>query len=850
MANRLELPPSLEKLGELATNLWFSWNPDVRDLYREIDLDTWWNCGRNPVKFLELVDPQKLDIQSNNVTFLDKLNTVWERFNLYIENEKTAFARNYPKMLDHSIAYFSAEYGIHESLPNYAGGLGILAGDHTKTASDLGLPFIAIGLMYQHAYFKQEIDANGNQVEIYEELNFNQLPIHLVKTNNNEPLVIAVPLLDHEVFLKIWEVKIGRVSLFLLDSTVDQNNEEDKNIIHSLYGGSRDTRIQQEIILGIGGMRAIRKMGFQPSVFHMNEGHSAFLGLERISEFMNDGMEFKTALEFVRSTTVFTTHTPIAAGNEAFEFEMIEKYFKNLWPKLEISHEKFLNLGRNTNIHYHENFSLTVLALNLSNQANGVSQLHGEVSREMWQNVYPGIPVSEIPIGYITNGIHTFTWLHREMIRLFSTHLGSSWDTEIRNQQFWDKVFDIPNDVFWETKRRMKTEMIDYLRHTYQQRIERYQPDQAGYPLAEEILKSDILTIGFARRFAPYKRSLLFFNDLERLKALMANTEKPIQILFAGKAHPANDAGKDLMRRINELSKEDVFRGKVVFIEDYNMSKARALVSGVDIWLNTPRRPLEASGTSGQKVPINGGINFSILDGWWLEGYNTLNGWAIGQFHQYDDYELQDREDALSLYDILENQIIPLYYDTDKNGIPNAWIEKIKHSLHSTITQFSAHRMVWQYLQKYYIPAMKRFEMYGQEENRELHRFATWKIRVERLWDKVELSIKNGEGMDEDRRVLSAGEERYISLFVNSAGLDQSDLQVEIILEREDAYRKHQAMKIIPMGLVAKRGDNQLEYRAHVTAEPDGSYRFNCRVLPVHRDLYNPHETRLVKWLD
>ena len=850
MANRFELPPSLERLGELATNLWFSWNPDVRDLYREIDLDTWRNSGRNPVKFLELVDSQKLDVRSDDVAYLDKLDTVWNRFKHYIDNEATAFARNYPKMLDHSIAYFSAEYGIHESLPNYAGGLGILAGDHTKTASDLGLPFIAVGLMYQHAYFKQKIDADGNQAEIYEELNLNQLPIQLVKTKKNEPLVISVPLLDHEVFLKIWEVKVGRVSLFLLDSTVDQNNEDDKNIIHSLYGGSRDTRIQQEIILGIGGMRAIRKMDFQPSVFHMNEGHSAFLGLERISELMNDGMEFKTALEFVRSTTVFTTHTPIAAGNEAFEFDMIEKYFKNLWPKLEISHEKFLNLGRNTNIHHHENFSLTVLALNLSNQANGVSQLHGEVSREMWQNVYPGIPVSEIPIGYVTNGIHTFSWLHREMIRLFSTTLGSSWNTEIRNQQFWDKIFDMPNDVFWETKRRMKTGMIDYLRNTYQQRIERYQPDHAGYPLAEEILKPNILTIGFARRFAPYKRSLLFFNDMERLKALMTNTEKPIQILFAGKAHPANDAGKDLIRRINELSKDDAFRGKVVFIEDYNMTKARALVSGVDVWLNTPRRPLEACGTSGQKVPINGGINFSILDGWWLEGYNTLNGWAIGQLHQYDDNELQDREDALSLYDTLENQIIPLYYDTDKNGIPNAWIEKIKHSLHSTITQFSAHRMVWQYLQKYYMPAMKRFEMYLQEEYRELHRFATWKNRVERLWDKVELFIKNGEGMDEDRRVLSAGEERYISLFINSAGLNQSDLRVEIILEREDAYRKYQAMKIIPMGLVAKKGDNQLEYRAYVTAEPDGSYRFNCRVLPDHRDLYNPHETRLVKWLD
>jgi starch phosphorylase len=468
----------------------------------------------------------------------------------------------------------------------------------------------------------------------------------------------------------------------------------------------------------------------------------------------------------------------------------------------------------------------------------------------MWQKIYPGVPISEIPIGHVTNGIHTFTWLHREMIDLLDNQFGLEWREEIRNSHYWDKIHDLGNDALWKIKHRMKNNMIDHIRRAYQRRIDRYGHDYAGYPLAEEILKPDVLTIGFARRFAPYKRSLLFFRDLERLKGIISNTEKPIQILFAGKAHPANEAGKDLIRRINELSKDDTFKGKVVFVEGYNMSNARALVSGVDVWLNTPRRPLEASGTSGQKVPINGGINFSILDGWWLEGYNTQNGWSIGHARQYDDNELQDREDAASLYDTLENEIIPLYYDKDKNGIPNAWIEKIKHSFHSTISQFSAHRMVWEYLQKYYIPAMKRAEKYTQEEYRELHLFTTWKNRIERLWDKIELSIKNGEGMDEDRRILSAGEERKISLFVDSAGLNQKDLRVEIILERQDAYREHQAMKIIPMGLVAKKGENQLEYRAHVVTKNDGSYRFNCRVLPVHPDLFNPHEVRLVKWLD
>jgi starch phosphorylase len=436
MIQKFNLPESLENLGELAYNLWFSWNPDIRDLFREIDLDLWRQCGRNPVEFLLRIDPSVLQKISSDQIFLDKLKLRYDRYKKYLQETETAFSKNYPKMLDHLIAYFSAEYGIHESLPNYAGGLGILAGDHAKSASDLGLPFVAVGLMYKHAYFHQQIDQYGNQIEIYSELNLAHLPIRLVMNGENEPLLVSVPLLDHEVFLKIWEVKSGRVSLFLLDTTVDKNSDEDKDIIHSLYGGSRDTRIRQEIILGIGGIRALRKMGINPTIFHMNEGHSAFLGLERMTELMNEGMDYKTALRYVRTSTLFTTHTPIPAGNEAFEFDMMDKYFKNFWPELEISHEKFFDLGRNTNIHQHENFSLTILALNLSSQANGVSKLHGEVSRGMWQKVWPGIPTQEVPIGHITNGVHTFTWLHREMIRLFDKYMGLEWRDNIRDQNY------------------------------------------------------------------------------------------------------------------------------------------------------------------------------------------------------------------------------------------------------------------------------------------------------------------------------------------------------------------------------------------------------------------------------
>jgi len=845
----INLPKPLEKLYDLAYNLWFSWNPEVRDLFKEIDIELWRAVNKNPVDFLFTVDPAKLQEFAENPAFIEKLHNTWDHFTAYMQRTDTRFARNFPKMMDHQIAYFSAEYGIHESLPNYAGGLGILAGDHAKTASDLGLPFIAVGLMYKHAYFTQEIDEQGTQIEIYSELDRERLPVKLVM-DDNEPILIGVPLLDHEVMIRIWEVSVGRIKVFLLDTDVDKNSQEDREIIHSLYGGSRDTRIRQEIILGIGGMRALRKMNCNPSIFHMNEGHSAFLGLERLYELMNEGMDFKTALEYVRATTLFTTHTPIPAGNEAFEFDMMEKYFKNIWPKLEISHEKFFDLGRNTNIHQHENFSLTILALNLSSQANGVSKLHGEVSRSMWQRVWPGVPTNEIPIGHVTNGVHTFTWLHREMISLFDKYMGAGWRDRVLDQHFWDKIYDIPNEVLWESIQHMKNEMITHLRKAYTAQLKRYGENSAGWTSPEEILNPNILTIGFARRFAPYKRALLFFRDLERARKILTKEGQEVQLLFAGKAHPANDAGKDLIRKINQYAREAGFKGKIVFVEGYNINNARALVTGVDIWMNTPRRPLEASGTSGQKVPINLGINLSILDGWWLEGYNGQNGWAIGSSVNYDDQELQDADDSNSLYDLLEHEIVPLYYKRDENGIPQDWLDKIKVSFYSTITDYSAHRMVWNYVNKYYLPAMRRAEKISQEEYRELHQFARWKNRVSRLWENIHLKIKNGKSLDEDTRIIAAGESREIALIVETGGLTKNDLRVEVTLERQDAYRGYQDVKVIQMGLVAQNDNGRLEYRAHIEADKEGAYRYNCRVIPSHPDLFNPHETRLVKWLD
>lgn len=845
----MDYTESLQKLNAVSKNFWFCWDPDTLELFRELDPAKWQKVTNNPAWLLAKISKNALKAKLDDKSFQEKLAACYDKLMSYLYDPSTPFAKNFPQMKNHCIAYFSAEYGIHESLPNYAGGLGVLAGDHAKSASDLGLPLVAVGLMYKHAYFIQELDVWGNQTEHYEELDLTKLPISLVKNDKNAPLLVSVPLLGHEVFIKIWLAKVGRVKVYLLDTTVDPNTEEDKNIIHSLYGGTRDTRIRQEIILGIGGLRALRAVGITPTVFHMNEGHSAFLGLERLYELMNEGFNFKTALEYVRATTIFTTHTPVPAGNEEFDFGLMEKYFANFWPELEISHEKFFDLGRNLNIHQHHNFSLTILALNLSGQANGVSRLHGEVSRNMWQKVWPGIPTKEIPIGYVTNGIHTFSWMHPAMFRLLSDHLGSNWVMQIRNNEFWDKFFEIPDDKIWDAKRRMKEEMIKEVRANFKKRVARYGEDRGGYPKAEEILDPNVLTIGFARRFAPYKRSLLFFKDIERAKKILNHPQWPVQIVFAGKSHPANGAGKELIRLINEISKQDGFRGKVVMIEEYNIKNARALVSGVDIWLNTPRRPMEASGTSGQKVPINCGINLSILDGWWIEGYKEQNGWAIGKSQIYEDYEQQDNEDSESLYELLENEIVPIYYRREKTGIPKDWVEKVKHSFSSIISNFSAHRMVWEYQQKYYLPAMKRVNQYTEEQYKALHNYTRWKNKVSRSWKNVRLNIINGPSVEEDQRVVIAGERKEIAVMVYAAGLNPEELLVELIIERQDAYRGHQHLKVFPMGYVSSQ-DGVLEYRTVINIEEEGTYRYNCRVLPVHHDLFNKYETRLIKWLD
>ncbi len=841
------IPEMLKGLQELSQNLWYGWNHEAQKLFEEIDPDLWHSVERNPVAFLQDVSAERLAEMAGNQTYLNRLNNVLDDFRAYLSSGHTVFNERYAPYGQKVIAYFSAEFGVHESLPNYAGGLGILAGDHSKSASDLGLPLVSVGLFYKYAYFTQEIDVNGNQTEKYEALNPERLLLNLVRTPQGEPVLIKVFLKDHEVSVKIWEARVGRNRMLFLDSDVEQNSEQDREITSTLYGGSRETRIQQEIILGIGGVRALQALGLEPAVTHINEGHSAFSGLERLRLLIQKGLSFDEALEFVRNTSLFTTHTPIPAGNEAFEFDLMRAYFSSFWPELGLNEEQFFNLGRNVNEYQHENFSLTVLALNLSAMANGVSEIHGRVSRAMWKHVFPGIPEPEVPIGHITNGIHTETWLHPIMIEFLEKYFGKEWRQHIQDEHFWQDVYQIPDEDFWQILQKLRQNMSDFLREEYRKRLQRYGNETHGLPPAEEILNPDILTIGFARRFAPYKRATLIFRDPERLKRILNNPDRPVQILFSGKAHPHNDAGKELIRTINHFARQEGFRGKIVFIEGYSMNVSRALVAGCDVWLNNPRRPLEASGTSGQKVPINGGLNLSVPDGWWPEAYNGKNGWAIGRKEESMDYEQQDHYDSESLYQLLENEVVPAFYERDERGVPTKWVAMAKESLRTIIHRFSTHRMVWEYTEKYYVPGLKQNERLAEGNFKGLKERLAWLQKIRAAWPSVSLRlVHNGD----DDHILSSGETREIQVVAHLAGLSADDVQVEIVLERQDALHRFKNMQVLEMKPEKQTGENEYQFGLTVKARNDGAYRYHCRIIPKSPDLLHKHATRLIKWLE
>ncbi len=841
-----QLPPVLEPLREIAFNVWFSWNYDAIELFEILDPELWEKCYHNPVKLLQKVRQARLREVIEDDTFMRRLHTVSQRYKTYLSAKDTWFSKQSSLEITGPVAYFSAEFGLHESVPEYSGGLGILAGDHCKAASDLGLPFVAVGLLYRHGYFQQRLDKDGWQEAAEMNIDFNELPIHEARHADGSIVKVQVDILGRPVTAKIWEIKVGRIPIYFLDTDLIENREEDRLITAELYGGDIEMRIRQEIVLGIGGARALKAMGIKPSVYHMNEGHAAFLAIERIRQIMLDhNIEFYPALQVATASNIFTTHTPVPAGNDAFHPDLVRRYFDNYIKELKINIEEFLKFGRPWNYQPSDPFVMTILALRMSRRANGVSACHGGVSRSMWTGVWPMTPQQEVPIGSVTNGIHLHTWLAPEMKALYEKYFGVGWQDQISDPDLWRRVSDIPDDELWATHILLKRRLIEFVRKRVRQHRERLGESSDRLRSAGLLLDPEVLTIGFARRFATYKRALLIFKDMERFRAILSKTDRPVQFIIAGKSHPRDEAGKRLIQQLYKLINEPDFYGKIVFVEDYDTNVARHLVQGVDVWLNNPLRPLEASGTSGQKVPPNGGINMSVLDGWWCEGYNKKNGWAIGEDLKDGPPELQDEVDSKSIYTILDKQVIPLYYAKPDGRLPLAWINLMRESIRSVSPVFNTSRMVQEYTENYYAPAAHRGAKLAANNFADAKEIALWKVKMRDAWGQV--SVAQIACDHQKPYEILVGEKIGIRAKVLLGNIGTENITVEAYCgEVHDGNLTHP--QIVPLQMQKKEADGTYWYSGQLEACESGAYGFNVRVMPSHGSLTQKHELRLMTW--
>ena len=843
-----QLPKRVGELLDIANNLWWSWNSEFLRLFKEIDSDLWETVGKNPVKFLKLVSQDKLEDIAKDEEFLAKYDEVVNHFNSYMQTKETWFSKNYPNNANDLIAYFSAEYGIDEIIPIYSGGLGILSGDHLKSASDLGLPFVAVGLLYKNGYFNQKIDGYGTQKTEYTNIDLDNLPILPVKDENGEDLIIDVDFPDRKLYLKIWKIVVGRISLYLMDSDIDKNIAEDRVVTLRLYGGDQEMRIRQEIVLGMAGIKLLRRLGLKPSVYHMNEGHSAFLTLEVIKDVMEEKqVSFEVAKSMCSAKTVFTTHTPVPAGNDIFPIELVEKYFKDFWPRLGLTREEFLKLGMKPCDNLEQGFNMGILALKIAGKKNGVSKLHGEVSRELFSEVWPHIAPNESPITYVTNGIHTCTWLAPKLKDLYNKYLIPYWQDNIHEDDVWKKIDTIPDDKLWEVHMERKQKLINVIKQNLINRLRRegVSYDAIGEALAN--LHPDTLMIGFARRFATYKRATLIFKDLERITQILNNTDKPVVLVFAGKAHPADRYGADLIKQIHEVSMMPQFKGKIFILENYSIEISRYLVSGVDVWLNNPRRPMEASGTSGQKASVNGVVNFSVLDGWWAEGYNQKNGWTIGTNAEYPSYEEQDIADSQSMYYTLENKIIPAYYAKDENGISKKWMQYMKNSIMSTGGKYSTARMVVDYTNQLYIPLCNLTKKYYTNLE-SVTEYSVWKKDITTNWKDVQIEQIEGNA---DNITLDAGNQIEVKCVVTLPNIDVRHIEAQVYYGKFLDDGSVQDVKIIPMKLDGKDDENKkYYYSAKIDLISGGNYGYSFRVMPKHEMLLESANLDLIKWVE
>lgn len=831
------LPEQLKCLDELAHNMWWAWNYEARDLWRSLDEKLYEEIGQNPVVLLERLSYDRKEEIVKDKAIMKKVKDVYSQFRKYMDVK--------PNTKRPSVAYFSMEYGLNQVLKIYSGGLGMLAGDYLKEASDSNVDMCAVGFLYRYGYFKQSLSMDGQQIANYEAQNFNSLPIVRQLDANGNPLVVDVPYMNYQVHAYVWRVNVGRIPLYLLDTDNEMNSDFDKPITHSLYGGDWENRLKQEILLGIGGMLTLKRLGIKKQIYHCNEGHAALCNLQRLCDYVQSGLTFNQAIELVRASSLYTVHTPVPAGHDYFDEGLFGKYMGGYPSILGITWDEFIGMGRTNPDDHSEKFCMSTFACNTCQEVNGVSKLHGWVSQKMFSGIWTGYYPEENHVGYVTNGVHFPTWAATEWRKLYAKYFDSSFMSDQSNENIWHAIYKVPDNVIWETRMALKKKLTDYIRDKFRETWLKNQGDPSRVVSLLEKINPNALMIGFCRRFATYKRAHLLFTDLDRLAKIVNNPERPVQFLFSGKAHPADGAGQGLIKKIFEISQRPEFLGKIIFLEDYDMQLARRLVSGVDIWMNTPTRPLEASGTSGEKAEMNGVVNLSVLDGWWLEGYREGAGWALTEKRTYKNQGYQDQLDAATIYGLLENEIIPLYYNKNENGYSEGWIKVIKNSIATIAPHYTMKRQLDDYYEKFYTKEAARFEKLSANDNRLAKDIAQWKENVAERWDSINVVSK--ESMFPNTG-LETGVLYKIRYVIDEQGLNDA-IGLEFVSLTADKNGEDRISNVFPFKLVGHEG-NLYTFEATVEASEAGTYKTAVRMYPKNSALPHRQDFCYVKWLD
>ncbi|MGM9817891.1 MAG: alpha-glucan family phosphorylase [Paludibacteraceae bacterium] len=833
---KLDVPQGLDKLVEIANNLWWVWNHEAEMLFRDVNPEAWKSTQKNPLLMFEKTNYERFEELEKDVHFMNRLNKVYNEFSEYVKAK--------PRTDIPSVSYFSMEYGLSSVLKIYSGGLGVLAGDYLKEASDCNVNMTAVGFLYQFGYFKQTLSLDGQQIAVYEPQQFNTLPIEQIKDENGAPLLIAVPYPERLIYAQVWKVAVGRISLYLLDTNINENSEADRTLTHQLYGGDNEHRLKQEMLLGIGGILMLKRLGIKTQIYHCNEGHAALINVQRLVDYVAEGLSFNEAIEVVRVSSLYTVHTPVPAGHDRFDEGLFRYYMGGYADKLRLSWDEFIGMGRENPDDHSEKFCMSVFACNTSQEVNGVSWLHGKVSQEMFNPIWKGYFPEELHVSYVTNGVHMPTWAASEWKAVYEKTFGKEFYADQSNLDIWKKIYDVPDKTIWETRMTLKNKLIDYIRTQFKETWLASQRDPGRIVSVLENINPNALLVGFGRRFATYKRAHLLFTDLERLAKIVNNPERPVQFIFTGKAHPADGAGQGLIKRIFEISHMPQFVGKIIFLENYDMHLAKRLISGVDIWLNNPTRPLEASGTSGQKAEMNGVLNFSVLDGWWLEGYVKDAGWALTEKRTFDDQGQQDRLDAATIYNILENEILPLYFAKNKEGFSPDWIQVIKNSIAKIAPRFTTKRMLDDYIERFYAPEAKRSALLLENNYAKAKEIAAWKQMVAANWDNITIERVD---IDAENEMLEVGHPYHISAEVDTKGMDVNSLGIEIVvtyMDDKNRMRKFESKEFDVVKVEGSRVFFELDYQINRA----GSFKYAFRMFPKNADLPHRMDFCYVRW--